>query len=78
MPEGGSRRAYFIEDKLTETKLFISLVMIPQPKPHGLKEMETPFLYGILVKRPELAAAMFTPSRLLLRLGYDMRSKLRL
>lgn len=43
-------------------------------KPPGLKEMQAPFLYGILVKRSELSAAMFTPTRLLLRLGYDMNS----
>lgn len=41
----------------------------------GLKGITTPFLYGILVKRSELSAAMFTPSRLLLRLGNQMNSK---
>jgi len=49
--------------------------MIPQAKPRALREMKAPFLYAILVKRPELSAAMFTPSRLLLRLGYEMKSK---
>jgi len=48
-----------------------------QSKPRGLKEMKAPFLYGILVKRLELSAAMFTPSRLLLRLGNKMQSKLK-
>lgn len=52
--------------------LFVSSEI--KPKPPGLKEVKTPFLYGILFKRTELSAAMFTPSRLLLRLGYDMRS----
>ena len=50
--------------------------LLLQRKPPGLKEMQAPFLYGILVKRSELSAAMFTPTRLLLRLGYDMNSKL--
>lgn len=45
-----------------------------KPKPQGLKGTTTPFLYGILVKRSELSAAMFTPSRLLLRLGNQMNS----
>ena len=50
--------------------------MLLQSKPRGLREMKTPFLYGILVKRSELSAAMFTPSRLLLQLGNKMQSKL--
>lgn len=52
--------------------LFVSSEI--KPKPVGLKDMKTPFLYGILIKRSELPAAMFTPSRLLLRLGYEMKS----
>ena len=67
--ESGPRR------QQTEGPNFLFFCFKTQPKPPGLKEVKTPFLYGILFKRTELSPAMFTPSRLLLRLGYDMRSK---
>ncbi|XP_015750905.1 PREDICTED: zinc finger FYVE domain-containing protein 16-like, partial [Acropora digitifera] len=62
----------FLDNTNDAGLLFVSSEI--KPKPPGLKEVKTPFLYGILFKRTELSAAMFTPSRLLLRLGYDMRS----
>lgn len=63
-------------DILFSVRLFnICFSVLLQSKPLGLKEMKAPFLYGILVKRSELSAAMFTPSRLLLQLGNKMHSK---
>ena len=69
---------YVLQHLFHCVRLFNICFSVPlQSKPRGLKEMKAPFLYGILVKRLELSAAMFTPSRLLLRLGNKMQSKLK-
>jgi len=62
----------FLDSSNDAAFLFVSSEV--KAKPRALREMKAPFLYAILVKRPELSAAMFTPSRLLLRLGYEMKS----
>ncbi|XP_068694962.1 uncharacterized protein [Montipora foliosa] len=67
-----SSNKQFLESSSDAGFLFVSSEI--KPKPLGLKDMKTPFLYGILIKRCELPAAMFTPGRLLLRLGYEMKS----
>lgn len=62
----------FLDSSDDAAFIFVSSEL--KSKPQGLREMKAPFLYGILVKRSELSAAMFTPSRLLLQLGNKMRS----
>ena len=69
---------YLLQHLFHCVRLFNICFSVPlQSKPRGLKEMKAPFLYAISVKRLELSAAMFTPSRLLLRLGNKMQSKLK-
>ena len=68
-------RSPYSLSSLSKCKPLNYLFALQQPKPPGLRQIQGPFLYGLLVKRLELQAAMFTPSRLLLRMGYDMKSK---